>query len=160
MDSLTATSTGRLRRNFQGYTTDEAPALLGFGASAIGSLPQGYVQNTIATGDYIRRMTDSGLAVVRGIALSDEDRMRRWVIERLMCDFAVSAIELRQSFGTACTPVLEEMQYAAMLNADGLVEFDGTRFAVTERGRPYVRSIASAFDTYFGTGTARHSIAV
>lgn len=155
-----ATSTGRLRRNFQGYTTDEAPALLGLGASAIGSLPQGYVQNTVATGDYIRRMTDTGLAVARGIALSDEDRMRRWVIERLMCDFAVSTAELRQSFGTACSAVLEEMQYAAMLNADGLVEFDGNRFAVTERGRPYVRSIASAFDTYFGTGTARHSVAV
>src|SRR5690606_11836974 len=67
----------RLHRNFQGYTTDAAPALIGFGASAIGSLPQGYVQNHVPTGEYKREVGEHGLAAVRGVALTAEDRMRR-----------------------------------------------------------------------------------
>jgi len=155
-----AAGAGRLRRNFQGYTTDDAPALIGFGASSIGSLPQGYVQNITATGEYIRAINAGGLAVAKGIALSSEDRMRGWVIERLMCDFAVSVAELRRRFGSAVSPVVNEMAYAAQCDADGVVDFDGQTFAITEAGRPYVRSVAAAFDTYLPSGAGRHSLAV
>ncbi|HEV2516189.1 MAG TPA: oxygen-independent coproporphyrinogen III oxidase [Devosia sp.] len=155
-----AAGAGQLRRNFQGYTTDAAPALIGFGASSIGSLPQGYVQNTVATGEYVRAVKARGLAIARGIALSSEDRMRGWVIERLMCDLAVSVPDLRRRFGSAAEAVLVEMAYAAQGDADGIVEFDGRRFAITDAGRPYVRSVAAAFDTYLSTGTGRHSVAV
>ncbi|MBL8591341.1 MAG: oxygen-independent coproporphyrinogen III oxidase [Devosia sp.] len=155
-----AAAAGQLRRNFQGYTTDAAPALIGLGASSIGSLPQGYVQNVTATGEYIRAIKARGLATARGIALSSEDRMRGWVIERLMCDLNISIAELRHRFGAAAEAVLIEMAYAAQGDADGIVEFDGRRFAITEAGRPYVRSVAAAFDTYLGTGAGRHSVAV
>lgn len=155
-----AAGAGRLRRNFQGYTTDQAPALIGLGASAIGSLPQGYVQNITATGEYIRAIKARGLAIARGIALSGEDRMRGWVIERLMCDFAVSIDELRRRFGNAVSPVVNEMACAAQYDADGIVDFDGQTFAITEAGRPYVRSVAAAFDTYLQSGVGRHSVAV
>lgn len=155
-----AAAAGQLRRNFQGYTTDAAPALIGLGASSIGSLPQGYVQNVTATGEYIRAIKARGLATARGIALSSEDRMRGWVIERLMCDLNISIAELRHRFGAAAEAVLIEMAYAAQGDADGVVEFDGRRFAITEAGRPYVRSVAAAFDTYLGTGAGRHSVAV
>lgn len=155
-----AARAGQLRRNFQGYTTDAAPALIGFGASAVGSLPQGYVQNITATGEYVRAIKAQGLAVARGIALSSEDRMRGWVIERLMCDLNVSISEFRRRFGSAAEAVLIEMAYAAQGDADGIVAFDGQTFAITEAGRPYVRSVAAAFDTYLGTGTGRHSAAV
>ena len=150
----------RLHRNFQGYTTDAAPALIGFGASAIGSLPQGYVQNQVATGEYKREVNEHGLAVVRGVALTAEDRMRRWVIERLMCDFAVPVDELRQRFGQPAEAVAGEMHGVVREDADGLVAFDGARFAMTEKGRPFVRSIAAAFDSYLSAGKARHSLAV
>lgn len=155
-----AAGTGQLRRNFQGYTTDAAPALIGFGASSIGSLPRGYVQNITATGEYVRAIKARGLAIARGIALNSEDRMRGWVIERLMCDLAVSVPELRHRFGSAAETVLMEMAYAAQGDADGIVEFDGRRFAITKAGRPYVRSVAAAFDTYLPSGAARHSMAV
>lgn len=160
-DSLAiAARTGTLHRNFQGYTTDRAPALLGFGASAISNLPQGYVQNVTATGEYIRTATSHGLAVARGIALDADDRLRSWVIERLMCDFAVPLDELVDRFGPQADQVLQEMRYSALCDGDDLVRFDGTTYAVTERGRPFVRSIASTFDTYLAGGAGRHSVAV
>src|SRR5271165_3217058 len=79
----------RLKRSFQGYTTDAAPALIGFGASAIGSLPQGYVQNAPTATAYAREIEADRLATVRGLALSADDRLRRDVIERVMCDLEV-----------------------------------------------------------------------
>lgn len=155
-----ATRAGRLRRNFQGYTTDQAPALIGFGASSIGNPPQGYVQNITATGEYIRAIGERGLAVARGIAVGPEDRMRGWIIERLMCDFAVSVDELRRRFGPGASDVVTEMTCAAEGDLDGVIAFDGRTFAITETGRPYVRSVASAFDTYLSSGAGRHSVAV
>lgn len=155
-----AAAAGRLRRNFQGYTTDDAPALIGFGASSIGSLPNGYVQNITATGEYIRSVAQTGLAIARGIAFSDDDRMRGWVIERLMCDFSVSIDELRRRFGGNAAAILAEMAVAAEGDRYGIVDFDGKTFAITETGRPFVRSVAAAFDTYLGSGVGRHSVAV
>jgi len=155
-----ATRSGRLRRNFQGYTTDDAPALIGLGASSIGNLPQGYVQNITATGEYIRTIRERGLAVARGIAFSPQDRMRGWVIERLMCDFRVSVAELQHRFGQVAAPIVSEMTCAAEGDLDGIIDFDGQTFAVTERGRPFVRSVAATFDTYLSSGAGRHSVAV
>ncbi len=160
-DTLAQSARGhRLHRNFQGYTTDAAPALIGFGASAIGSLPQGYVQNQVPTGEYTRQVSEHGLATARGIALTREDRMRRWVIERLMCDFTVPLDELMHRFGPPAEDVAAEMLGVAMEDHDGLVDFDREGFVVTEKGRPFVRSIAAAFDSYLGAGKARHSLAV
>ena len=158
-DSLAAAArSGELRRNFQGYTTDAAPVLLGFGASAIGALPQGHLQNVTATGEYMRHVNETGLAVARGIALNSEDRMRGWVIERLMCDFSVSARELMQRFGDAAQPLLAELQEVAA--DDDNVRIEDDAFVVSAAGRPFVRSIAARFDSYFGTGAARHSASV
>lgn len=160
-DSLAvAALAGRLHRNFQGYTTDQAPALIGLGASAIGSLPQGFVQNVTATGEYLKAVRETGLAIAKGFEPNNEDRIRGWVIERLMCDFAVSVDELRQRFREDVGPIVTEMAYAAQHDRDGIVSFDGRTFAVTERGRPFVRSVASAFDAYLAAGAARHSSAV
>ena len=155
-----AARSGKLHRNFQGYTTDAAPALLGFGASGIGGLPQGIVQNVVATGEYIKAVNESGLAVGRGVALSAEDRLRGWVIERLMCEFAVPLDELRQRFGSAAEPVLAEMRQVARHDGDGLVSLTPGRFEISERGRPFTRSIAANFDAYLDNGAGRHSVAV
>lgn len=155
-----ACKSGNLHRNFQGYTTDEAPALVGLGASSIGNLPQGYVQSITATGEYIRAIRERGLAIAKGLSLSDEDRMRGWVIERLMCDFAVSVDELRNRFTHMAAPIVTEMTYAAQGDEDGVVWFDGHTFSITELGRPFVRSVAATFDTYLASGVGRHSVAV
>jgi len=151
---------GRLRRNFQGYTVDDLDTLIGFGASSIGKLAQGYVQNSTATGEYERLVSETGLAVTKGFALSQEDRMRAWVIERLMCDFSFSRSEFARCFGAQGTPVIDIAEKLLQEDEDGLITSSGDRFVVTSRGRPVVRSVVAAFDAYFGTNGARHSVAV
>jgi len=151
---------GRLRRNFQGYTVDEADALLGFGASSIGKLPQGYVQNTVATGMYEQQVEKDGVAVARGFALRPSDRVRSYAIERLMCGLGFTPAELRARFGADAEPVIREARLVAGFDWNGFVTMDERGFRVTEAGRPFVRTVAAAFDAYLGQGTARHSVAV
>jgi oxygen-independent coproporphyrinogen-3 oxidase len=146
-----------LTRNFQGYTTDTADALIGLGASSIGRLPQGYVQNHASAAEYARRIGETGLATARGIALTDGDRMRAFVIERLMCDFAFPERELRLRYGSQSEEILREAQALLEADQDRLIERDGETFRVTDRGRPFVRTIAACFDAYFDTGAARHA---
>ncbi|MDH7800900.1 MULTISPECIES: oxygen-independent coproporphyrinogen III oxidase [unclassified Rhizobium] len=155
-----AAEAGELRRNFQGYTTDTADALIGLGASSIGRLPQGYVQNMVATGEYQRMVDEGGLAVIKGIELSEDDHLRSHVIERLMCDFSLDLRELKQRFGRASHSVSVQAQLFAGGDRDGVVRLDADVFAVTEAGKPFVRHIAATFDAYLGSGRGRHSVAV
>jgi oxygen-independent coproporphyrinogen-3 oxidase len=152
-DLATALREGGLHRNFQGYTTDAAPALLGFGVSAIGSLPQGYVQNAPAIPDYREALRAGRLPTVRGIEISDEDRLRRSIIERLMCDLAVDLDGATGRFAS-------ELEALAPLAADGLVEITGSVIRVPPAGRALVRAVCAAFDRYLEPGAARHSRAV
>lgn len=150
----------RLHRNFQGYTTDAAAVLLGFGASAIGSLPQGYVQNLMPLKDYGETVFSGRLPVARGLALGDDDRLRGEIIERLMCDLEVDTAAICARHGAE--PAVLDPAFAELrpLAADGLIELEGTSVIVTQAGRPFVRLAAAAFDAYLGTGQARHSRAV
>lgn len=85
-DSLSvAARLGTLRRNFQGYTDDPCDHLIGFGASAISSFPEGYAQNAVATAAYTDRIKKGGSAAQKGIALSVEDRTIASMISDLMC---------------------------------------------------------------------------
>jgi oxygen-independent coproporphyrinogen III oxidase len=151
---------GRLRRNFQGYTDDAADALIGFGASSIGQFRQGFVQNMAATGEYQRMAQTQGLAVVRGLAFSQEDRLRGYVIERIMCDFAVSFSDLSARFGALADDLIGEARQFVAANPDHLAEIRDGVFVLTESGRLFARSVAANFDTYLSNGKGRHSIAV
>lgn len=150
-----AAKAGRLHRNFQGYTTDRADALIGFGASAIGQLPQGYVQNAPDTGSYSRAIGAGKFATVRGLALSDEDRIRAAIIERLMCDLVV---DLGRYGGP--DPFADEIESLSPLVDAGLVAISGNCVVITERGRPFMRIAAAAFDSYLPKSKKRHSVAV
>ena len=152
----------RVHRNFQGYTTDAADALLGFGTSAIGKLPQGYVQNSAATPDYQRRIAGHGLAIARGRALTDEDRARGFVIERLMCDLAFPADELKVRFPDMAEPLIAEAEAVLESDTDGLVAplANSGIFRVTEKGRIFLRSLCACFDGYFGQSETRYSTGV
>jgi len=151
---------GRLRRNFQGYTTDGADALIGLGASSISQLPQGYVQNSAATAEYQRFVSESGLAAVRGIELSADDRVRAAVIERIMCDFGFSFAGLRRDFSGDAEGLIAEAKVFVASNGDDLCRIEQDRFTLTQTGRLFARSVAAVFDSYFSSGKARHSIAV
>lgn len=148
---------GRLHRNFQGYTTDDADALVGLGASAISALPQGYVQNATAINDYAAATRTRGLAAARGIALTSDDRRRRTIIERLMCDLHVDLRTLGGDADESEANFSAEFDRLAAMAEDGLVELAGSRIDITERGRPFMRSVCAVFDRYLGAGQARHS---
>ncbi|WP_084536495.1 oxygen-independent coproporphyrinogen III oxidase [Azospirillum halopraeferens] len=151
---------GTLNRNFQGYTTDDADVLLGFGASAIGALPQGYIQNAVPFGDYAEAVDAGRLATVKGLALDDEDRLRRAVIERMMCDLAVDAGALAERFGRDPGHFDEELAGLTDLVTDGVAVVEGRTIRVPEAARPLMRIVAARFDTYLATGAGRHSRAV
>ncbi|MBB3428539.1 MULTISPECIES: oxygen-independent coproporphyrinogen III oxidase [Rhizobium] len=154
-----AASDGRMRRNFQGYTTDDAETLIGFGASSIGRLPQGYVQNSVSAADYIRKVRAGELPTMRGFALSLSDRIIGRLIESLMCDFSFSISDLKRAFGAEVDSLLVEAAGIAALEG-AIVSFDGDTFFVKPEGQPFVRTIASRFDRYLTRNKARHSAAV
>lgn len=146
-----------LRRNFQGYTTDQATALIGMGASSIGKLPQGYVQNAVAAADYERRIAEGGLATVRGCELSPDDQARAAVIEALMCEYRYSGDDIARRYGAVAAPIGEVAEDILAADQDGIVERTADGFAVTPLGRPFVRSIAACFDAYLGTKPVLHA---
>jgi oxygen-independent coproporphyrinogen-3 oxidase len=149
-----------LRRNFQGYTTDDASALIGIGTSAIGRLPQGYVQNASDTANYSRAMIAGHFATVRGIELSVRDRVRSRIIEELMCHLDCDIGELLDEHNGVQESFEHEFEALLPFSADGFVRIDGNRIIVEESGRPYLRLIASTFDAYLPNSHVRHSIAV
>jgi oxygen-independent coproporphyrinogen-3 oxidase len=151
---------GRLRRNFQGYTTDASNVLLGFGASAIGQLPQGYVQNEIAIRGYQGAIAAGRLAAAKGYALTDDDRLRADIIERIMCDFSVDLGAICTRHGSEPGATLKAAPRLEALIADGVVALDGTSLAVADHARFLVRSVASAFDAHLDTSKRLHSRAV
>jgi oxygen-independent coproporphyrinogen-3 oxidase len=150
----------RLRRNFQGYTTDDAPVLLGLGTSAIGALPQGYVQNAPAVPVWRDAIRARRLPIARGVALTGEDRLRREVIEHIMCGFAVDLAAVAARHGAVADTLMEAASVLTPMEHDGLLCWSGHRLGVTQTGRPFVRTIAAAFDAYLRSGIARHSAAV
>lgn len=149
-----AAKAGALRRNFQGYTTDRAPVLLGLGASAIGSLAEGYAQNLPDECAWLAAVEAGRLPIARGLALTKEDRLRRGIIEAVMCDLSLDLRRVPLKVWRAAEARLEP------LVADGLATVADGRLATTEAGRRFVRHIAAAFDAYLGGGPARHSAAV
>jgi oxygen-independent coproporphyrinogen-3 oxidase len=153
-----AQARGELRRNFQGYTVDPASALIGLGASSIGSLRQGFIQNEPHLGRYEEAVAAGRLPIVRGLALSDEDRLHSTIIEMLMCNLEVD-------IGTVCGASAADFMACVWprlseFHDEGLVDIDGTRVRMTPDGRPYVRNVAACFDSYHQDAPARHSRAV
>jgi oxygen-independent coproporphyrinogen III oxidase len=150
-----AAASGRLHRNFQGYTDDDRKVLLGFGASSISTFANGFVQNIADVPRYVRAIEAGSLASVRGCRCDAEDRERAAIIERLMCHFEVDldAIAPDRDF-------TEELAMLAPMQREGLVDVRGRRLIVTEAGRSVVRVIAASFDTYRRPQATQFSTAV
>ena len=159
-DLAKALASDRLHRNFQGYTTDEAPVLLGLGASAIGALPSGYAQNTAPLKGYTDAVAAGRLPIARGIVLTDDDRPRREIIERLMCALSVDIAAVCGRHDLGADAFSRELAALAPLADDGLVTVDGHRVEITAVGRPFARVIAATFDAYLDRAEIRHSRAV
>jgi oxygen-independent coproporphyrinogen-3 oxidase len=144
-----AQAEGRLHRNFMGYTTHADLELVGLGPSAISELAGVYAQQHAGLGRWYRAVADGGPIVEKGWVLTAEDRLRRDVISRLMCNFVVpfEAVERRHGVLFA-QHFSRELRSLGPLVDDGLVELHADRLQVTELGRLLVRNVAMAFDAY------------
>jgi len=149
---------GTLHRNFQGYSTAAGASLYGFGVSSISSTEGSYRQNLKDLGEWRAALDAGRLPIERGLVLSTEDKRRRTVIMRLMCEGRLDYASLSRSLGIdASRAYADEIASLADLEADGLVVRTGSGVTVTPRGMPLLRVIAMRFDATFVPGAHRHS---
>jgi len=147
-----AQDAGYLFRNFQGYTVRPAPDTVAFGMTSIGDIGGAYAQNAHRLRDWAERVEKGELPVEKGAAMTDDDVMRRFVINRVMCLLRLDLGEVEERFGSTgradITASLEKGR--PELEADGLVTFDGKVLRVTPLGQLLVRNVAMLFDAYLG----------
>jgi oxygen-independent coproporphyrinogen III oxidase len=140
---------GRLHRNFQGYSTQPDCDLIGLGVSAIGKVGNTYSQNAKSLDEYYDLLNQQRFPVVRGLALTHDDMLRRTVIMALMCQGGFQYEDINQSylinFKDYFSDAFEELKKLASL---GFLEMNENSLQVTQRGWFFVRAIAMLFDKY------------
>lgn len=153
-----AREAGTLQRNFQGYSTRAGASLYGLGMSSISSTPDVYFQNHKTLSEYRSALDAGRLPVERGLRVTAEDKRRRTVIMRVMCerrlDFATLSREFGFDFPAAYARELESLDD---LVADGIVERTEAGIAVTPVGAPLLRIVAMRFDPASYASAKRHS---
>lgn len=138
---------GRLHRNFQGYSTQPDCDLIGLGVSAIGKLGASYYQNAKTLPEYCDALRQGDLPVVRGIALSRDDLVRRAVILALMCQGRVDFEAIEQAHLISMRDYFAaELAELGPMAAAGLVELEDGAIQVTAAGWYLVRAVALVFD--------------
>jgi oxygen-independent coproporphyrinogen-3 oxidase len=146
-----------LRRNFQGYTTDTSAALIALGASAIGRLPQGYVQNAPTVPRWREAVAAGQLPVAKGHLLTAEDRLRAEVIQEIMCFLDADAGEICVRQGFEPDHLDAAIAGLAPLAEAGHLAIRGRHIAVNPMQRQAARLASAAFDAYLAQGQARHA---
>ena len=153
-DSLVqAQRAGKLQRNFQGYSTHGDCDLVAFGVSSISAFGGVYIQN-IKMVEHYQQLIDSGkLAFVKGFVLNDEDHLRQFIINQLICHFSLSFNEVQQRFGVNPQQYFsEELEELAPMIEDGLLTVSAIGIRVHNAGRLLIRRICMVFDEYLKKG--------
>ncbi|WP_256837399.1 radical SAM protein [Sphingopyxis sp. KK2] len=136
-----AASERRVNRNFQGFTEDDAPVLIGLGASAIGRFPDLIVQNEKRAGHYRDMVMEGRLASVRGVQLDADEQRRAGHIRDLLCT--------HRTHLNACERAVAQGGLAEY-GQKGLIKWEGTDLVISNRGLPYARHVAAEFDRIRG----------
>jgi len=140
---------GQLHRNFQGYTTQGDSDLLGLGVSAISMAGDSYAQNQKDLNSWYRSVEQQGTGLWRGIALTDDDCLRRDVIQTLICHFSLDFAATEAQWGIRFSDYFaEDLALLKPLIADGLVIHTSAGLTVTGIGRLLIRNICMCFDRY------------
>jgi oxygen-independent coproporphyrinogen-3 oxidase len=152
-DMAKAFENGKLHRNFMGYTLKPADEYLGFGVSAIGYIENTYIQNIKNIENYTAAVAEGKFPITRGKRLTQDDLIRQWVINALMCRFKLDQDEFKRLFGenfgiyfSAQAPEI------AALETQGLIKTDKHQILVTDLGKLFVRNVCMVFDAYLKTG--------
>src|SRR5215467_32630 len=152
-DELAAAQSHRtLHRNFQGYTTKAGADLYGMGVTAISGFRNAYAQNFRELPAWETAVNERGLATMRGYRLSDEDRLRRDVIGRLLCHTVIPKREINDTFGIDFDQhFARELRLLEVPERDGLITIGSDEIRTTWLGRVFIRNLAMLFDPYLET---------
>jgi oxygen-independent coproporphyrinogen III oxidase len=145
-----------LHRNFQGYTTKAGCDLYGMGVSAISGLEDVYAQNQRELPRYYEAIASGRWPTMRGARVSREDKLRRAVINRILCHTVLLKSEVESEFSVSFDQhFASELERLVELERDGLVRLDGDRIEVAPLGRIFIRNVAMVFDAYLNSNVAR-----
>jgi len=147
---------GRLHRNFMGYTTQPDADMIGLGVSSIGRVGATYSQNAKTMEEYQDALAQGSFPVVRGLALTRDDLLRRAVIMALMCQGCVEFESIEMAHLVKFDEVFAaELEQLRELQALGMVEIDNEQIQVTATGWYFVRGIAMVFDRHLQSDKVR-----
>jgi oxygen-independent coproporphyrinogen-3 oxidase len=149
---------GLLHRNFQGYSTHAESEMIACGVSAISSVGMCYSQNAKTLEDYYDRLDQGELPIVRGYQLTMDDVLRRFIIQRLMCNFELSIRSLEQAYPIKFDTYFElELEQLGELQKTGLLTIDSEWIEVTLKGRLLIRNICMVFDRHLQQARSLYS---
>lgn len=140
---------GKLYRNFQGYSTHAGCDLIGLGVTSIGMVGDSYSQNRRTLEEYYTSLDGGRLPIFRGIELDADDKLRRAVITRLICNFELDKARIEQDYNIHFDDYFKvEVCELQAMEADGLLSLDGGGIHVAPKGRLLIRNICMVFDKY------------
>ena len=154
---LTSYLEKNLHRNFQGYTTDNATTLIGFGVSSISYFDQGYVQNLTSIKQYKDHISNNKFTYQKSIKISNDDKIRREVINNIMCYLEVDLNLIYKKYGLSEDYFKNEILNLFPLIDDDLISFQDNLIKVNKKARQISRILSSIFDKYFKGGLNKHS---
>ncbi|MGD8514117.1 MAG: oxygen-independent coproporphyrinogen III oxidase [Granulosicoccaceae bacterium] len=149
---------GKLYRNFQGYSTHAECDLVAFGATGIGQVGNCYCQNQREMAAYSEALDAGHLAVMRGMRMNEDDRIRRAVIQQLICHFTLAFADIEQRFGIEFTRYFaDELPRLQPMQDDGLLDVDARGIEILPAGRLLIRNICMVFDAYLDRSQQKYS---
>ncbi|NNG13801.1 MAG: oxygen-independent coproporphyrinogen III oxidase [Gammaproteobacteria bacterium] len=149
---------GKLHRNFQGYSTHADCDLVALGVTAIGQIGNSYSQNQRETEPYYEAIDAGKLPLLRGMRLSEDDRIRRRVIQTLICHFVLDFASIDAELGIDCRVYFaKELERLAPMQADGLLDVSETGIQVLPAGQLLIRNICMVFDAYLQDSAQKFS---
>lgn len=148
-DLVRAQQQGKLQRNFQGYSTHGNCDLLAVGVSSISIIDNVYIQNARDLNNYQKKMDMGLLPVTKGFTLNQEDLLRRFVINRLICYCELSFHEIARTFDiNPREHFRHELQQLQPMVDDGLIVIDNNGIKTLNKGRLLIRRVCMVFDEY------------
>ena len=149
---------GTLYRNFQGYSTHAGCDLIGLGITSIGMVDDTYSQNVKTLEEYHACVSEGRLPVYRGVALTEDDKLRRAVITDLICHFRIDKAAIRHAWGVDFDRYFAaELEPLRQMADDGLLVMTDDMITVQPRGRLMIRNVCMVFDIYLQHSRQRFS---
>lgn len=149
---------GTLQRNFQGYSTHADTDLVAIGVSSIGSIGDSFSQNSSKIDDYRASIMEGKLPIVRGLVMTDEDRLRKQVITQLICHFRLDIPIIEKQWGINFHRYFSaEMVALKEMEKEGLLQLDNNTIEVAQKGRFLIRNVCMVFDAYLNNNVVKFS---